>query len=381
VPETPTDQDDQDARYTYLKLDGDLRQLVTGLSGMREIALGVANLGVTAEVLRVQQSGIVQFLERSDSALSYLSEIARANEVWLKNIGQLSAANVLKGLAGVHSTWLAGLASTSANLGAILPAATLALSQSAYQVTVAERVLNSVDFSASLKSAASLGSFIAGAQEHLSEAASAYYEFANSLRTLPQITRLPTFVLPETAREIFTSGHALRTYYLPQQSQDADEIELTERAREETSEYTSLLRNVDPALVAPYVGAHEALVGGNRDRKRHVLSSLREFWNHLLRTLAPDASVVDWAGDKADDLFHEGKPTRKARMLYICRGVNHEPLSKFVDKDTEAFISMVAAFNRVHELETGLTDEQVGALVLKADSWLMYILHIAGTST
>jgi hypothetical protein len=61
--------------------------------------------------------------------------------------------------------------------------------------------------------------------------------------------------------------------------------------------------------------------------------------------------------------------------------VDHEPLSKFVDKDTEAFISMVDAFSRVHELETGLTDEQVAALVLKADSWLMYILRIAGTST
>ena len=380
MPETRTDQEDEEARHAYLKLDGDLGQLVTGLSGMREIALGVANLGATAEFLRLQQSGIARFLEQSESALCHVSEIARANEVWLNNIGQLSAANALTGLAGVHSTWLAGLGSTVANLGAIVPAATLALSQCAYQVTVAERVLNSVDFSASLKSAASLGSFIAGAQEHLSEAASAYYGLANSLRTLPEITRLPTFVLPETAREIFTSGHALRTYYLPQQSQNADEIELTERAREETSEYTSLLRKVDPALVAPYVGAHEALVGGNRDRKRHVLSSLREFWSHLLRTLAPDASVVDWAGDKGD-LFHEGKPTRRARMLYICRGVNHEPLSKFVDKDTEAFMSMVAAFNRVHELETGLTDEQVGALVLKGDSWLMYILHIAGTST
>jgi len=381
MPETPTDQDGQDARYTYLKLDGDLRQLVSGLNDMREIALGGANLRVMAEVLRGQQSGIIQSLKLSESALSYVSGIARANEVSLKNIGQLWGANALEGRVGVHSTWLAELASGRANLGAILPVASLVLSQSAYQVAVAERMLNSVDLSASLKSAASLGALIAGAQEHLSGAASAYYELARSVTTLPQITRLPTFVLPETAREIFTSGHALRTYYLPQESQDADEIELTEKAREETSECASLLRNVDPALVAPYVGAHEALVADNRDRKRHVLSSLRELWNHLLRTVAPDAAVVDWAGDKADDLFHEGNPTRRARMLYICRGVDHEPLSKFVEKDTEAFISMFDAFNRVHELETDLTDEQVDALVLKTDSWLMYILRIAGTST
>jgi len=347
---------------------------------MREIALGGANLRVMADVLRVQQSGIIQSLKLSESALSYVSEIARANEVWLKNIGQLWGQNALERRVGVHSSWLAELASTRANLGAILPVASLALSQSAYRVTVAERVLNSVDLSASLKSAASLGALIAGAQEHLSRSATAYYEFASSLTTLPQITRLPTFVLPESAREIFTSGHALRTYYLPQRSEDPDEIELTETAKEETSECPSLLRGVDPALIRPYEGAHQALVTGNPDHKRHALASLRELWTHLLHILAPDSAVADWAGNRPH-LFHEGEPTRRARILYICRGVDHEPLSKFVDKDTKAFISMVDAFNRLHELETGLTDEQLGALVLRSDSWLMYILRIAGTST
>jgi hypothetical protein len=381
MPKKPGKEEDEGAKYTYLKIDRDMQELVRGLSGVRDVAVGLANLQVTAEALRAQQSSIVRMVQQSESALSYVRDIGRANEVWLKNIGELSKANALTNFVSVHSTWLKGVASARVDVAAIVSTAGLALSQSAYQVTVAERMLNSVDLRASVASVASPSALSPIARQYLSQASSAYRGLANSLGTLPQITRLPTFVLPETAREIFTSGHALRTYYLPEQSQDADEIELTERAREETSANVSLLRNIDPGLVAPYVGAHEALVGGNRDSKRHVLSSLRELWNHLLRTLAPDVAVVDWAGEKADDLFHEGKPTRRARMLYICRGVDHEPLSKFVDKDTEAFISMVDAFSRVHELETGLTDEQVAALVLKADSWLMYILRIAGTST
>ena len=34
-------------------------------------------------------------------------------------------------------------------------------------------------------------------------------------------------------------------------------------------------------------------------------------------------------------------------------------------------------FNRMHELETELTDEQLRAILLKNDSWLMYILQIS----
>jgi len=37
----------------------------------------------------------------------------------------------------------------------------------------------------------------------------------------------------------------------------------------------------------------------------------------------------------------------------------------------------IELFNRVHELETELTDEQLRAILLKTDSWLMYILQIS----
>jgi len=33
-------------------------------------------------------------------------------------------------------------------------------------------------------------------------------------------------------------------------------------------------------------------------------------------------------------------------------------------------------FNRVHELDPELTDEQLRALLLRTDSWLTYILQI-----
>ena len=42
----------------------------------------------------------------------------------------------------------------------------------------------------------------------------------------------------------------------------------------------------------------------------------------------------------------------------------------------QAFVKLIKLFNRVHELETDLSDEQFRTILLKTDSWLMYILQI-----
>ena len=137
-----------------------------------------------------------------------------------------------------------------------------------------------------------------------------------------------------------------------------------------------LLQGVDPTLVRLYIGAHDALSGKSVDRARHVLSSLRELWQHLLRQLAPDEHVLSWAPSDDKELRREGRPTRKARVLYICRTLNHAPLNDFVVADTRALVKFVDFFNRVHELDPGLTDKQLRALLLRTDSWLTYILQI-----
>lgn len=77
------------------------------------------------------------------------------------------------------------------------------------------------------------------------------------------------------------------------------------------------------------------------------------------------------------DLLHDGKPTRRARVLYVCQDLNNDPLADFLMHDTRALVKMIELFNRVHELETALTDEQLRAILLRTDSWLMYILQIS----
>ena len=223
---------------------------------------------------------------------------------------------------------------------------------------------------------------ISGLESSIAHVAASYGSLAESFREISDITRLPAFVLPGATREIYTTSFALETLRpWDERDEDVDEAEIQFRAEAEleTSGCITLLQQVDPGLARPYIGARDALYGNNADRARHILSSLRELWNHLLRRLAPDDLVAAWIPGMPNykDLLHEGKPTRRARVLFICRELNNDPLTDFFMYDTQALVKLIELFNRVHELETQLTDEQLRAILLKTDSWLMYILQIS----
>ncbi len=207
-----------------------------------------------------------------------------------------------------------------------------------------------------------------------------YGKMAESIRTYPDITHLPRFVLPGATREVFVTGYAANALGVSDESdaeQDSSEIQpVVDEVEEEISICASLLKDVDPALARPYAGARDALQGTSHDRERHILSSLRELWNHLLRKIAPEKQVLEWIPKDDKELLHGGNPTRKARILYLCRDLNHDPLTDFIVLDTRALVALVDFFNRVHQLEPKLSDQQLRALLLRTDSWLTYILQI-----
>ena len=93
----------------------------------------------------------------------------------------------------------------------------------------------------------------------------------------------------------------------------------------------------------------------------------RNFGNHLLRKLAPQAEVQAWAVEQCADqgFLHNGKPTRRARLSYVLKGLSVDPLRRFVEADTKSMIELYKLYDRLHGLDTGLTDEQLVAITLK----------------
>lgn len=338
----------------------------------------------TMEPFRRQQLEISRALEMSGLA-ARIKEIASANQHWQELIRQATASSrIAESLHATHQSWLDRLKPLQqdfSQLSQLQVSAKLALCDASLQLTVTERLMAGIDFEAIGRRLQIEMPVISGLENSIAHVSASYGSLAESLRDISDITRLPAFILPGATREIFTTSLTLETLrpWDERDEEDAEtEIQLVAEAELETSGCIALLQQVDPGLARPYIGARDALNGNNADRARHILSSLRELWNHLLRRLAPDDLVSAWVPGIANqhDLLHEGKPTRRARVLYVCRELNSDPLTEFLMHDTRALVKLIELFNRVHELEANLTEEQLRAILLKTDSWLMYILQI-----
>jgi hypothetical protein len=339
----------------------------------------------TLEPIRRQQLEITHALEMAGAA-TRIQEIVGANQHWQDLIKQATATSrIAESLSAAHQSWLDTIKPIQhdfSQLSQLQASAKLALCDTSLRLSATERLMAGIDFEAIRGRFQIEMPVISGLESSIAHVAASYGNLAESLREISDITRLPAFVLPGATREIYTTSFALETLR-PWDERDEDEaeteIQFVAEAELETSGCIALLQQVDPGLARPYIGARDALYGNNADRARHILSSLRELWNHLLRRLAPDDLVAAWipGASNQKDLLHDGKPTRRARVLYVCRELNNEPLTDFLMHDTRALVKLIELFNRVHELETALTDEQLRAILIRTDSWLMYILQIS----
>ena len=334
------------------------------------------------EPIRCRQSEISRYFEMSGAAV-WIKGLDSANQHLLEMIKQTTASSriIEESLHAAHRSWLDQLNPLQQEFQ-LQASAKLALCDAFLQLTATERLMADIDFD-DIRSRFQIEmTTISGLERSVAHMAASYGGLVESLREISDITRLPSFVLPGATREIYTTSFALEILRPLDERGDIDaetEIQLVTEAELETSGCIALLQQVDPRLARPYIGARDAMYGNNADRARHILSSLRELWNHLLRRLAPDDLVIAWIPgiDNQKDLLHKGKPTRQARVLYACRELNNDPLTEFLMYDTRALVKLIELFNKVHELETELTDEQLRAILLKTDSWLMYILQIS----
>ena len=345
----------------------------------------IEQMECTLEPIRRQQLEISRALELSGAA-ARIQEIVSANQHWQDLIKQATATSrITESLSAAHQSWLDTIKPIRhdfSHLSQLQASAKLVLCDTSLRLVAVERLMAGINFEAIRGRFQIEMPVIAGLESSIAHVAASYGGLAESIREISDITRLPAFILPGATREIYTTSFALETLR-PWGDRDEDEaeteIQLVAEAELETSGCIALLQQVDPGLARPYIGARDALYGNNADRARHILSSLRELWNHLLRRLAPDDLVATWIPGVSNqkDLPHDGKPTRRARVLYVCRELNNDPLTDFLVHDTRALVKMIELFNRVHELETALTDEQLRAILLRTDSWLMYILQIS----
>ena len=335
--------------------------------------------GVEAAMSQIQRQQAQLCSALDGSLTSQLTELSRVTQ----QLYELSLPTTLLQdvVEQAHVSWLSDIHRASIPSIELDGVVRMALSDISYDLSVAKRLLAGFDYDLLGRHLDIQLSTMSEMQRSISDLWASFDGLASSMPSLKDIVQLPSFVLPGATYELTTTSHALDVLYPMEHRADTEVIELEpyplDEEETETTDLIVLLERVDSRFATTYRGAVEALESDNPDRSRHVLTSLRELWNHLLRKLAPKEDVMEWIREYGSQGYlHDGQPTRHAKIRYVLRDLEDEPLGDFLEADTKAMVKLYTLYGRLHGLDTGVSDEQLRAITLRTESYLGYILRV-----
>lgn len=210
----------------------------------------------------------------------------------------------------------------------------------------------------------------------LGDTSSSFRELLESFQSTSDILKFPEFTLTGATREIYTTNYALKSLD-NQSTEEETDAQFFSAIKNDLPDCVDLLNLIDPTLTVSFIEAQDALYGGNSVHARHILVSLRELLNHLLRALAPNEDVLLWISQQPEQsmLLHNQSPTRRAKLLYIYRDLHSKPFMNFLRADTNSFLKLFDIFNTLHEKNPQLTNQQLEAIFIRTKSWIAYLIH------
>jgi len=152
------------------------------------------------------------------------------------------------------------------------------------------------------------------------------------------------------------------------------ELEIVEENRDAISRY---LPEVHKDLPDLWHGAVQAMYSDNPDKIRHVITSLRELYTHVLHLLVPDDAFLKW--DEKQEYYQNSRPTRRGRFLYLCRNLNgsNSQFAKLLKTEIDATLAMIDLFQGgTHSIKSTFTPYELEFIKIKADTTLRTFLML-----
>jgi len=207
-----------------------------------------------------------------------------------------------------------------------------------------------------------------------SDLSASYKSMFSLFETNPAaITQVNPFLFKSVPASFLNSANLIEAISVDIQ-EEVEEEELMDGIYSESNIY-SLLSGVNPDLKELWYGANAAIDSKQPDSIRHFATSTRELFTQILHSLAPDKKVEAW--DKDPELYYDGRPTREARLLYICREINENSMKDFIKKDVSSIIAVVKLFNeQTHKIKSDLSPKQIIALKVKTETTLKYLIQV-----
>ena len=184
---------------------------------------------------------------------------------------------------------------------------------------------------------------------------------------------LPDFMVELPARDLIVKTTIVSSRTINFKPADAT-IDLRDPAYAR-SDVDLMLADLDPVLITMLDEAVEVVFGTSGGRVRHASVSLRELSMHVLHQLAPDGEVFAWTQDQ--NHYHEGRPTRQARVLYVCRHLNYGPYGRYLKKSVSATVAFFDTLNCLHEVRPDVSDFQLRLMLTDVIGILRFLLRTA----
>jgi hypothetical protein len=162
---------------------------------------------------------------------------------------------------------------------------------------------------------------------------------------------------------------------LPEGAQEVVDKERSGLAKRTCDELEGYLSDIDPQLLTLLKGARAAANSQNPDRTRHLCISLRELLGHALRQVASDGEVNAWTQDPSH--YHNGKPTRHARIQYLYSPISQPALRKFIDADIRTAIELFDLLNKGTHVANLGADAALAVLLNRAEGILLLLLRLS----
>lgn len=175
--------------------------------------------------------------------------------------------------------------------------------------------------------------------------------------------------------EYYTGANLLEAISATEEVTTGEELLKNEIQYENEYSLHKYLPQLNSGLLNMWKGAIETFNSNNSDKVRQFTVSLRELFGHVMHLLAPDDEIKKWSIEET--YYEKGKPTRRARLHYICRNISNKPFNRFVEKDIQSTIEFIGIFqDGTHSIESGFTPQQLIAMKSKAETTLKFLLEI-----
>ena len=135
------------------------------------------------------------------------------------------------------------------------------------------------------------------------------------------------------------------------------------------------LSQLNPSLYRLWRGAWDSLTSSNPDKIRHTLTSARELVTYVLHELSPDEQILGWS--TLPEHYDKGRPTRRARLLFIASHVESDVLRDYLLKEVEACLSLIQVFQvGTHGIAPSFSDSQLKVILRKVHSMICTLVEM-----